>query len=203
MDDKMGNLIILGPMGVNILLGIINRVLQIIYYCMNKYGDKEKYGFKEDEVRNAALTFCILPTAVSAFMMFFFLILHYEEMLTPIVKIKNFFLFIISIEILFPIGVHKSLSTKYTYSSDNPIITMRFVNAIHFMLVALPQLLIVSINSSYNEKFNPVDIASLVFSIIFMIWSVAYYVICIFYNQQFDEYMTECVYKLSTDKKNE
>ena len=199
----MDNIIILVPMGVNIVLGIGNRILQIVYYCMNNYGNKEFYGFKINEVKNAALTFCILPTAVCAFMMIFFLFLHYEEMLTPIVKIKNFFLFLISIEILYPIGVHKSLSTKYTYSSDNPLITMRFVNAIHFMLVALPQLLIVSINSSAKSRFNNIDIASLVFSIIFMIWSVGYYVICILYNNKFDEYMTEAVYKSSNDIKNE
>ena len=173
------NINILLPIGVNSLLGIINRILQIIDYCLNKY----KYGFAVDEIQKAALLFCIMPTAVSAFMMGLYCIFHYEEKMTAKIKLKNFFLFIISIEILNPLGVHKSLKTKYSYNADNPLITLRLVNAIHFMLVALPQLLVVSINSSALEDgFQIIDIASLVLSCVFIIWSIGYYFICIIYD---------------------
>ena len=190
------NINILLPMGVNSLLGIINRILQIIDYCLNKY----KYGFAVNEIQKAALLFCIMPTAVSAFMMGLYCIFHYEEKMTAKIKLKNFFLFIISIEILNPLGVHKSLKTKYSYNADNPLITLRLVNAIHFMLVALPQLLVVSINSSALEDgFQIIDIASLVLSCVFIIWSIGYYFICIIYDNQYDDFICEYVEKSKND----
>ena len=123
-------------------------------------------------------------------------LLHKEKILTLKVKIKNFILFILSMECLYPLGVQLSLRTQYSYSSDNPLITMRFINALHFLLVSLPQLLIVPINcSAKGYSFHPVDITSLIFSIIFMIWSVGYYFICIVYNNPLDDYITEYVEK--------
>ena len=182
------------PMITNMVFGITNRILQIIDYCLNYY-EKKNYKFHSEEVQFAALIFCFLPTVVCAFMMLLYSLLHYEKILTFKVKIKNFFLFILSTECLYPIGVHLSLKTKYSDYSDNPLITMRFVNAVHFMLVALPQLLIVPINCSAKEEFNPVDIASLIFSSIFMLWSVGYYFICITYNNENDDFITDCVFK--------
>ena len=129
-------------------------------------------------------------------MMGLYCIFHYEENMTPIIKIKNFFLYILSIEALFPLGVQKSLKTKYSYNADNPIITMRLVNAVHFMLVALPQILIVSINGSANDfGMQNLDIVSLVFSSVFMIWSIGYYFICIMNNDQYDDLITDYVEK--------
>ena len=193
--DIISNINILIPMAVNSLLGITNRVLQIVDYYLNE-NEKGKYKFIFKEVKFTALTFCILPTAVDIFMISLYSILHYEKMLTPLVKIKNFFLFIISMEFLNPIGVHISLKTKYTYTADNPVITMRLINALHFMLVAIPQLLVVSINCSGKDGFfNPVDIASLIFSIIFIIWSIGYYFVCIIFNDQYDDYLSYCAVK--------
>ena len=188
------------PIGVNAFLGIINRLLQIIYYCLNKYQYRNKYQFEETEVEKAALTFCIFPTGVSIFMMSLYCILHYEEKITPIIKIKNFFRYILSIEILFPLGVHKSLKTKYSYNSDSPIVTLRLVNAVHFMFVALPQLLIISINSSMRDKFQGVDIASLIFSCLFIVWSVGYYFICNIFKDEYEDYIYEYAEKNEKDK---
>ena len=99
-------------------------------------------------------------------------------------------------EFLNPIGVHISLKTKYSFDDDNPITTIRLINATHFMLVAIPQLLVVSINcSDKDNSFNPVDIASLIFSIIFIIWSVGYYFVCIIFNDQYDDYLSDYVKK--------
>ena len=189
------NMILISIIIVNMTLGITNRILQIVNYCINVYYFSEDKRYK-NEVKAAALMFCILPTIVSVFMMSLYLIFHNEETYSPIVKIKKFFLFILSIEILYPLGVHQSLSTKYSYNADNPLITMRLINAIHFMFVALPQLLIVPITCSAEEhKFHPVDITSLIFSIIFMIWSIGYYFLCVIYYNHFDDYITEYVEK--------
>ena len=171
-------------------MGIINRLLQIIYYCLNRY-HYGQYKFEEPEVSKAALTFCVFPTGVNIFMMSLYCILHYEEKMTPIIKIKNFFRYILSIEILFPLGVHKSLKTKYSYNSDSPVVTLRLVNAVHFMFVALPQLLIIPINSSMRDKFQAVDIASLIFSCLFIVWSVGYYFICITFKDEYEDYICD------------
>ena len=170
------------PMAFNSLVGIANRIVQICYYCLTKdWGD-----FQTPNVKKAALTFCILPSALNFFMISVYCIFHSEERLTPKVKLKNFFWYLFSTEFLYPIGVHRSFLTKYSYNADNPIITMRLVNAIHFMFVALPQLLIVTTNSSSRGNFKAVDITSLVLSVFFMIWSVGYYFYCIANDEGYD-----------------
>ena len=191
------------PIILNSFLGISNRILQIIDYCFNNY-KYDNYKFMTDEIKKAGLTFCILPTIVNIFMMGLYCIFHYEENMTPKIKVKNFFLYILSIETLFPFGAQLSLKTKYSYNADNPLITMRLINAVHFMLVALPQLLIISINGSANEYgLQKLDIISLVISCIFIVWSVGYYFICIVNTDQYDDLIAEYVEKHSKNEKNE
>ena len=108
-------------------------------------------------------------------------------------KIKNFLIYLISFEILFPIGVHKSFKTKYSDSADNIIVTMRVINALHLMFVAIPQVLIISIHSSALDKFKGIDIANLFFSCVFIIWSVGYYFICINNEDYYDTVIYEYV----------
>ena len=175
---------------LNLFLGIINRILQIIYYCIHKYSKDEDIKFKVDTISKAALTFCILPTAIDTFMIGLYCLLHSEENLTVLKKIKKFFMFIISMEFLFPLGVHLSIRTKYSYNADNILYTMRLVNALHFLFVALPQILIVPINGSINDNFEGIDIASLIFSIIFVFWTIGYYFICICNEAPFEDMMT-------------
>ena len=175
----------------NLVLGLANRVLQIWYYCKTK--------FQVQTVQNASLTFCILPSALNLFMMGLYCILHNEENLTPLGKLKKILYYVVSMEFLFPVGVQMSLESKYSYNADNPLITMRLVNAVHFMLVALPQILIVSINSSINDEFTSVGIASLVFSCFFMVWSVGYYFICISFGDMYDEYISDIIEKAKKD----
>ena len=175
------------PMTFNSLVGVANRIIQICYYCFTKHwGD-----FQTPNVKKTALTFCILPSALNFFMISVYCIFHYEERLTPLVKLKNFFLYLFSCEFLYPIGVHRSFKSKYSYNADNPIITMRLVNAIHFMFVALPQLLIVTINSSARGNFKAVDITSIVFSAFFMVWSVGYYFYCVANDEGYDNLITK------------
>ena len=175
------------PMAFNSLVGISNRIVQICYYCLTKqWGD-----FQTPNAKKAALTFCILPSALNFFMISVYCIFHSEERLTPKVKLKNFFWYLFSTEFLYPIGVHRSFLTKYSYNADNPIITMRLVNAIHFMFVALPQLLIVTTNSSSRGNFKAVDITSLILSVFFMIWSVGYYFYCIANDEGYDNLISK------------
>jgi len=185
------NLIIKIIMVFNLLLGLTNRVLQIIYYKIST--------FNVDTVEKASLTFCILPSALNVFMMSLYCILHSEENLTPLGKLKKILYYVISMEFLFPVGVQMSLKSKFSYNADNPLITMRLVNAVHFMLVALPQILIVSINSSINNDFTKLGIASLVLSCFFMVWSVGYYFLCISFNEFYDDFISDIVEKAKSD----
>ena len=155
----------------NLVLGTLNRILQIVFYCIKRY---QTNGFQVD-----------------TFMMGLYLLLHSEENLTVKLKIKKFFMFIFSMEFLFPLGVHHSLRTKYSYNSDNAIITMRLVNALHFLFVALPQILIIPINSSINDKFEGIDFASLIVSIIFIFWSVGYYFLCIMNDASYEDMISD------------
>ena len=183
------------PMIANSLIGITDRVLQIVYYCLTNHWD----DFQTKNVKKTALTFCILPSAINFFMITIYCIFHSEEILTPIVKIKNFFWYLISNELLYPIGVHRAFKTKYSYNADNPIITMRLVNAMHFMFVSVPQLLIVPINSSARGDFKGIDIACVVFSALFIVWSVAYYFYCIKNDEGYDNLISKYTEKEKTN----
>ena len=175
------------PMLFNSLIGITDRVLQIVYYCKTNSWD----DFQTNNVKKTALTFCILPSALNVFMITIYCLFHYEERLTPIVKLKNFFWYVFSSEFLYPIGVHRTFKTKYSYNADNPLITMRLVNAIHFMFVSVPQLLIVTINSSARGNFYGIDVACVVFSSLFILWSVIYYFYCIKNDEGYDNLITK------------
>ena len=175
------------PMVVNSVIGLTDRVLQIVYYCLTNHWD----DFQTNNIKKAALTFCILPSALNLFMITIYTFFHSEEMLTPKVKLKHFLWYIFSTEILYPIGVHRAFKTKYSYSADNPIITMRLVNAMHFMFVSIPQLLIATINSSARGDFKGIDITSIVFSSLFIVWSVAYYFYCIKNDDGYDNLITQ------------
>ena len=175
------------PMVVNSVIGLTDRVLQIVYYCLTKHWD----DFQTKHVKKTALTFCILPSGLNFFMITIYTFFHSEEMLTPKVKLKHFLWYIFSNEILYPIGVHRAFKTKYSYSADNPIITMRLVNAMHFMFVSIPQLLIATINSSARGDFKGIDITSVVFSSLFIVWSVAYYFYCIKNDDGYDNLITQ------------
>lgn len=192
--QKKNALVILTFIG-NAVLGISNRVIQIVYYCLtNHWGN-----FHSPEVKHISLTFCILPSALNVFMMSIYVIFHREEMHTPLFKLKIFLYYVISCEFLYPVGVHKSFTSKYSENADNPIVTMRLINAIHVMFVSIPQLLIVPINSSAQGDYRWVDILSIVLSALFVAWSAGYYFICITNDTTYSDYIMIKVYK---DKNN-
>ena len=159
---------------VNCVLGLADRITQLCYYCITRND-----FIKETSIKNTALVFCILPTAIHVFMILIYVLFHHEQLHTCKHKAKIVALYTLSTEALFPIGMHRSFKSKYSETADNVLITMKVLNAVHCMFVSLPQLLIVTVNSSASDKgFSSVGIASLVFSVVFMVWSVGYYFIC-------------------------
>jgi len=175
---------------LNCLLGITDRVLQICYYIIAKKEDE----FKEETADKMCLTFIVLPFGFNFFIILFFCLFHYEEKITFLTKIKSFFLYLISTELLFPIGIQISFKTKYSENADNPLVTMKLLNAIHIIFISIPQILIISVNSSAKGEFTKLDIASLVISAIFAVWSIVYYFLCIIKEVEYDNYITSIAY---------
>ena len=94
-----------------------------------------------------------------------------------------------------PLGIQYSLKTKYSEYADNPLVTMKLLNAVHVIFISIPQIIIISINSSANNNFERIDIASLIFSSFFIIWSGVYYFLCSKFEIDYDDYITLTVYK--------
>ena len=110
MNNSKG--LIFATMGINMALGIADRVAQICYVAMT--------SFLTSTIEKTAITFCVLPTAIHFFMILIYVIFHNEEMHTTRFKIKIFFMYLFSTEALFPIGVHRSFKSKFSDNSDNP-----------------------------------------------------------------------------------
>ena len=175
----------------NCLLGIADRVLQICYYCFTRKND----AFEVPTADAITLTFIILPFGLNFILITIYCLFHHEEQITILTKIKSFFLYLISTELLYPIGVQTSFKTKFSENADNPIVTMKLLNGIHVMFISIPQILIISINSSAHEDFTKLDISSLVISIIFIIWSIVYYFLCAIKEIEYDDFITYSTYK--------
>ena len=174
----------------NCLLGIADRVLQICYY----YYTKKNKAFEEQIALNISLTFIILPFALNLLLITVYSLFHHEEQITFLTKIKSFFLYLISTELLYPIGVQISFKTKFSESTDNPIVTMRLLNGIHVMFISIPQILIITINSSIHGMLQKLSISSLVISIAFIVWSSLYYFLCVIKEVDYDDYITNTAY---------
>ena len=58
------------------------------------------------------------------------------------------------------------------------------------MFVSIPQLLIICIHGSSIDKFKGYNITGLIFSIIFMLWSVSFYFLCVKYEDDYDIIIT-------------
>ena len=112
IESSNSNKLVYITIAINSILGLSDRVLQLCYYCITTFDDKS--------VRNVALTFCILPSGINILMILIYVIFHHEEMLTPIKKVKILFMYLISSEALFPIGMQKSFKTKFSEYTDNP-----------------------------------------------------------------------------------
>ena len=187
----MANALVKITIILNCILGLVDRILQICYYSLTKKNNL----FLLSTADNISLTFIIIPFAFHFLIIFTFVLFHYEQGLTCCTKIKNFFIYLISSELLMPLGIQYSLKTKYSEYADNPLVTMKLVNAVHVIFISIPQIIIISINSSANDNFEKIDIASLFFSSFFIIWSGIYYLLCSKFEIDYDDYITLSVYK--------
>ena len=142
----------------NSVLGVADRVLQICYYALTHKNNRFVLSTADD----IAITFIFLPLGLHFIIILTFVLFHYEQGITFLTKIKSFFVYLISSELLLPFGVHESFKTKYSESADNPLITMKILNAIHALFISIPQIIIISINSSARDEFEKIDIASMV-----------------------------------------
>ena len=179
----------------NSVLGVADRVLQICYYALthkNKYFVSLADDVSADDI---ALTFIFLPLSLHFIIILTFVLFHYEQGITFITKIKSFFVYLISSELLFPVGIHESFKTKYSEYADNPLVTMKILNAIHALFISIPQIIIISVNSSAMGEFEKIDIASIVLSAFFLVWSAIYYFLCSMFETDYDDCITNIVYK--------
>ena len=181
---------VFATIGINSAIGIGDRVLQIIYYCKTDLSHSSK-------VKKLDLTFIILPAAIHFFIYLMYFLLHNEPMLTMGVKIKNFGIYIISSQFLFPIGIQSSLKNKFSEATDYSLNILRVLNGIHIFLVSVPQMFIVIINSlAESKKLGALEIVCISFSSAFIAWSIVYYFLCNIKEEDYDTVIYEFAQKI-------
>ena len=179
---EFDKLLVYGTIILNIIFSIIDRVCQLTFYNITT--------FLDDTVKSTCLAFIVIKTC-SYFLMMVLYLLSIKDSEIPLNdKIKYFFIFMVSTEVNYSVGVHKSFKSRWA-DADNILVTKKVLNTIHLMFISLPQLLIISIHSSAKQKWESIDIISLFFSTFFIVWSIIYYVICIVMESNFDAEFNE------------
>lgn len=130
------------------------------------------------EAKNLALLFILFRPVLLFCIFFTYAILHYERMLTCSKKVITFIIFLFSMYAGYSPGVHLSFYSKYYLESENGIVVCKIVNAFSFIFVALPKILIIPINNSNADSWLAIDIIAIIFSCVFFVWSIAYYITC-------------------------
>lgn len=169
----------------NVFLALGNRLSQIIYFCVTT--------FINQNISNTCLAFILILPLSNIFMISIYLFSQNDLNITIKQKIKYFFFYIFSAEVAFSIGVHISFKSKFSHLADNILITKKVLNAMHIIFISLPQLLIVTIHSSSLGTYKAIDIISLVFSCGFIMWSIAYYILCTVKETEYDIELEEIV----------
>jgi uncharacterized membrane protein YiaA len=166
----------------NVIFSILDRVSQIVYYNLT--------SFLDETVKSTCLAFILIKTC-SYFVMMVLYLLSIKDSEIPLRdKIPYFFAFMVSTEVNFSVGVHKTFKSRWA-DADNILVTKKVLNTIHLMFISLPQLLIISIHSSAKQKWETIDIVSIFFSTFFIIWSIVYYILCIIREKDFDAEFNE------------
>ena len=75
--------------------------------------------------------------------------------------------------------MQKSFKTRYSDNTENAVVTMKVLKALHIMFVSIQDILIIMVYSSSQGKFEGVGIANMILSVLFIAWSIPYYFICI------------------------
>jgi hypothetical protein len=201
MDEGSG--LVYTTIIINSVLGVAERIFQIIFYCKNKKDVKtlnegirylEPDGFSN--FNKILLTFTILPSGIHFLLILLYTIFHNEEMLTVGKKIKKFFLYLFSSEFLFPIGIQYALRNKFSDEIDTVLNILKVLNLIHIMFISIPQILAICLFSSLIDKFRTFDIICLALSCVFITWTFIYYFICINKEEFYDNSISKCSKKL-------
>ena len=181
---------VFATIGINSAIGIGERVFQIIYYCKKDFKDYLN-------VKKLDLTFIILPAAIHFFIFLMYFLLHNEPNLTIGIKIKNFIVYLISSQFLFPIGIQSALKNKFYEGTDYSLIILRVLNGIHVFLVSVPQMFIVIINSlATNAELKTLEIICICFSSAFIAWSIVFYFLCNIKEEDYDTVIYEFALKI-------
>ena len=201
MDEGSG--LVYTTIIINSVLGVVDRIFQIIFYCKNKKDVKnlnEGIFFLEPDsyskFNKILLTFTILPSGIHFLLILLYTIFHNEEMLTVGKKIKKFFLYLFSSEFLFPIGIQYALRNKFSDEIDTVLNILKVLNLIHIMFISIPQILAICLFSSLIDKFRTFDIICLALSCVFITWTFIYYFICINKEEFYDNSISKCSKKL-------
>ena len=201
MDEGSG--LVYTTIIINSVLGVAERIFQIIFYCKNKKDVKqlnEGIRFLESgsysKFNKILLTFTILPSGIHFLLILLYTIFHNEEMLTVGKKIKKFFLYLFSSEFLFPIGIQYALRNKFSDEIDTVLNILKVLNLIHIMFISIPQILAICLFTSLIEKFRTFDIICLALSCVFITWTFIYYFICINKEEFYDNSISKCSKKL-------
>jgi hypothetical protein len=201
MDEGSG--LVYTTIIINSVLGVAERIFQIIFYCKNKKDVKtlnEGIHFLDPDsfskFNKILLTFTILPSGIHFLLILLYTIFHNEEMLTVGKKIKKFFLYLFSSEFLFPIGIQYALRNKFSDEIDTVLNILKVLNLIHIMFISIPQILAICLFSSLIDKFRTFDIICLALSCVFITWTFIYYFICINKEEFYDNSISKCSKKL-------
>ena len=201
MDEGSG--LVYTTIIINSVLGVVDRIFQIIFYCKNKKDVKQlNEGISYlgpdsySKFNKILLTFTILPSGIHFLLILLYTIFHNEEMLTVGKKIKKFFLYLFSSEFLFPIGIQYALRNKFSEEIDTVLNILKVLNLIHIMFISIPQILAICLLTSLNDKFKTLDIICLILSCVFITWTFIYYFICISKEEFYDNSISKCSRKL-------
>jgi hypothetical protein len=167
----------------NFILCVLDRTLQIIYYCITNFGEHQS-------LKSTCLTFLLIKPIVNIVMAFINL-LFITENWDMSLKLKKMFFYVISAEFCYPFWVQWSIDNKFEVqeiTGPKFTITNKVLNVLHMMFCSLPQVLIVCVYSSFLGKFIWIDLLSLIFSSFFIFWSIIYYVMCLTDCIDLDDY---------------
>ena len=159
---------------INSVIAVVDRILEIIYVAETvRKGDFISY-----KIKGAAITFAILVSGINLFFYLVYILCHYEPLLTWRIKFCNLINYVLGMEIGYPVLVHRSFYSRFVKSGDSPLLTTRVVNSFHFLFLSLPNLLIISVNSTGKGDFTGLEIASLIFSCLFIFWCGIFILLC-------------------------
>jgi hypothetical protein len=168
---------------INSILVTADTTTQIMHYKLTNWSNQS--------IKDAELMFILLRPILHTTIFLIYIFLHCEPILTISKKLATLPIHIVSVYTGYTPWVHLSFYSKYYLESENGIVIAKIVNAFAFVFVSLPKLLIIPINSSAIGKWNGIDIVSLIFSILFIIFSIAYYFTCAHYDYDFEIEMEE------------